>query len=132
MEQQQLVQKYQQIQQQMQQVQEFVQQVEQNIEELRNSQKAAKNLKDEEVGSEILVPIGSGVYAKGELKDNSELMVNVGGDSFDSVGINEAVEVVEGRIEEMQETQNELNSTLQDLEKQMNEIQQQLEQMRKE
>jgi len=65
-EQQQAMQQYQQIQQQLQQVQEFIEQVEDSVTEVTETVSAAEDLKNEEVGSEILVPIGSGAFVVGE------------------------------------------------------------------
>ncbi|MFB6145319.1 MAG: prefoldin subunit alpha [Candidatus Nanohaloarchaea archaeon] len=128
--QQQAIQQYQQIQQQLQQVQDYIDQVEQSIEQVNETSTAAKDLKDEEVGSEMLVPLGSGVFAVGELKDTEKVVVNVGGDAFEKKEIDQARGILSERIDELKDTREELQGTVDDLQEEMQSIQQHLQQAR--
>ncbi len=130
MNQQEQLQKYQQIQQQIEQVQDYVMQVEDNINEMEETAKAAKNIENEEVGSEILVPIGSGAFVVGELKETDKIVTNIGGEAFEKKTVGKAVEILEGRKEQLQETHDELQDTIEQLQAQMQEIQQHLQQAR--
>lgn len=128
---QQQMQQYQQIQQQMEQVEEFIEQVQENIEEMDETVDAINQLEDQEVGSEILVPIGSGVFVTGELKENSQVVANIGGEAFEKKDLDSAEKLIKGKKEEFEETKEELHSTMQELQTRMQEIQQQLQEQRK-
>lgn len=127
---QQQMQQYQQIQQQMQQVEEFIEQVQSNIEEMEGTLGAIGDLEDQEVGSEILVPIGSGVFVTGELKENDTVVTNIGGEAFEKKDLDSAENLIQNKKEEFEDTKEELHSTMQDLQGQMQQIQQQLQQQR--
>lgn len=127
---QQQVQKYQQIQQQIEQVQEFIQQVERNIDQMEETVEAVNDMENQEEGSEILAPIGSGVFAVAELKENSKVVTNIGGEAYQKKDLDTAENVLQKRLEEMKETQEQLNETVQELNQEMQQIQQQLQQKR--
>jgi len=122
------MQKYQQLQQQIQQIQEFIEQVEESVEEVETTVKAAKNLENQEIGSEILVPIGSGAFVVGELKENKKIVTNIGGEAFEKKETENAASLLKERKEELEETQEELQQTVTQLQGQMQEIQQELQQ----
>lgn len=129
-EQREAMQKYQQIQQQMEQVQEYIERVEENIQELDETREAVGDLEDQEIGSEILVPVGSGVFAVGELKENEKVVTDVGADSYEKKELEDAQELLGQRKSQMEDTRDELTETIQDLQEEMQELQQKLQQAR--
>ena len=70
-------------------------------------------LKNVKSGTEILVPISSGIYAKGEIKDNSHLIVNVGANITVSKNLDDTRKIVETQAEEMKELQKQALEELQ-------------------
>src|SRR3989338_3679037 len=70
-------------------------------------------LKNVKPGTEILVPISSGIYAKGEIKDNSHLIVNVGANITVSKNLDDTRKIVETQAEEMKELQKQALEELQ-------------------
>lgn len=52
-------------------------------------------------GSEILVPVNSGIFARAELKDNKELVVNVGSDICVVKTVDEAKALLDNRLREV-------------------------------
>ncbi|PSH00208.1 MAG: prefoldin subunit alpha [Nanohaloarchaea archaeon SW_4_43_9] len=127
---QQQMQQYQQIQQQMEEVEDFIEQVQGNIEEMDETMKAINQLEDQETGSEILVPIGSGVFVTGELKENDKVVANIGGEAFEKKDLDSAENLIQKKRDEFEDTKEELHSTMQELQQQMQQIQQQIQQQR--
>jgi prefoldin alpha subunit len=64
--------------QQIKQVQQQIQALDNRLMELNIVEQSLDDLGEVKTGTEILVPISSGIFAKAELKDNKDLMVNVG------------------------------------------------------
>ncbi|MBW2999678.1 prefoldin subunit alpha [Candidatus Woesearchaeota archaeon] len=64
--------------QQIKQVQQQIQALDNRLMELNVVEQSLDDLGEVKTGTEILVPISSGIFAKAELKDNKDLMVNVG------------------------------------------------------
>tara|TARA_Y100000034_G_C6855813_1_gene388905 strand:- start:152 stop:535 length:384 start_codon:yes stop_codon:yes gene_type:complete len=96
---QQKIAQFQALQQHLEQIQEHIQLLHQQNAELENSKEALAELQQEKVNSQILAPIANGIFVKGELKDNRELLVNVGGD----VVVEKKVKEVIGLLEEQQQ-----------------------------
>jgi prefoldin alpha subunit len=69
---------FQQLQQQLIQKEKELEQYHQQIVELNISINAVKKLEKEVIGNEVLVPIANGIFFKAELKNNQNLIVNVG------------------------------------------------------
>ncbi len=52
-------------------------------------------------GKEIFVPISSGIFAKAEIKDTSELLVNVGASAVVKKDITSTKKLIQNQIDEM-------------------------------
>jgi len=59
------------------QTQQQVATINSQLVDLVSTTKSLDDLKNVKSGTEILVPVSSGVYVKGEIKDNENLIVNV-------------------------------------------------------
>src|SRR3989344_2380159 len=66
------------VQQQLQQLTGHVEQINQQAAELEISINAIKELEKTPLQTEFLAPLANGIFVKGELKNNSNLIVNVG------------------------------------------------------
>lgn len=66
------------VQQQLQQLTEHVEQMNQQSAELEISINAIQEIEKTPLNNEFLAPLANGIFVKGELKDNSTLIVNVG------------------------------------------------------
>jgi prefoldin alpha subunit len=129
-EKQQLQEKYMQMQlmeQQMQQVQKQLKLIEQQMQELTLTEQALNDLKNAKIGSEILVPIASGIFVKAELKDNKELAVNVGADTVVKKSIEEAKELIINQVEEITKIQEDLTGNMEKLQLSAQSIQKELQ-----
>jgi len=83
--------------------------------DLMGTIQSLEDLKNVREGTEILIPISSGVYAKARINDTSNLVVNVGADVTVSKSIDETKAVVERQAEELEKIQNQVLTELQRL-----------------
>ncbi len=117
-EKQQLQEKYMQMQlieQQMQQIQKQLKLIEQQMQELILTEQALDDLKNTKTGTEILVPLASGIFVKAELKDNKELAVNVGADTVVKKDVGEAKKLITNQLEEITKIQQDLTENMEKL-----------------
>lgn len=70
---------FQAIDQKLQQAQQNLQQYDEHIAEMQKIKENLDDLKKVKAGTEIMVPVSSGIFVKAEMKNSDELMVNVGG-----------------------------------------------------
>jgi prefoldin alpha subunit len=102
--------KFRMFEQQIQLVQEQIQAVEQGIMDLNNLNIGL----DELIGkadSEILAPIGRGIYAKAKLMSET-LLVDVGGGNFVKKTIPDTKKILDNQIKKLEEIKKELNSAM--------------------
>jgi prefoldin alpha subunit len=92
--------------------------IEKQIEEIemkRNEMLIVKQSMSElkgQTGKEILVPIGSGVFLKGQLNDDKSILVEVGANVIAEKTINQADELIEQQLEEIEKLQNKMRGEL--------------------
>lgn len=92
---------------QIKQVQGQIEQVEGQIGEIEYVQQSLRDLKDVGVGSELFVPLSSGIFVKAELKDNAFVLVNVGAGAVVKKSIEEASEILEHQAIELRTLEEE-------------------------
>ena len=66
-------------------------------------------------GKEIFVPLSSGIFAKADIKDTSELLVNVGAGVVVKKDIVSAKKLIQNQIEEIQKIQKQMINELEKL-----------------
>ena len=88
-----------------------------------------EDIKKAKPKTEILVPLSSGIYAKAELKDNKNFIVNVGSNVTTIKDIDSTKKLIETQIDEIKKLQERLVNELQNntskaamLEEQINKI----------
>ncbi len=120
------------IQQQVAQTQKQLQQLSTQKEEIGGVQQNLSDLGNVEVGSDLLVPVCSGVFAKAKLSDNKELIVNVG----NNVTVKKTVPEVKGMIakqtEEVGKMEEKMKGQMEKLAEKAGEIEKELQGMIKE
>lgn len=109
--------------QQLQQVLKQLQVLEQQMLELETTKEAIEEIGKTEVGEEMFVPINAGIFAKGSLKSNKELLVNVGSNVAVSKTIPEAKGLIEEQIKEIDTFYTDLTTNQQKLTAKMEELQ---------
>lgn len=98
--------------QQIKQIQQQLVLLEQQISDLTILEESLNEIKKVELNSEILAPLGAGVFIKASIKDNKEVLMNVGSNINVKKKIPDAIEIVKAQKEELQniirQTENEL------------------------
>ncbi|MBN1785579.1 MAG: prefoldin subunit alpha [Candidatus Methanofastidiosa archaeon] len=82
-----------------------------HIRELMVARDTVKSIKDAKEGQEVLFPVGGGSYTFGKITDNSSVIINIGSDVAAKQGIDKAITMLEGRIEEMKGLLNKTSSS---------------------
>ena len=96
---------FQTVQEQLQQLTEHVQQMNQQAAELEISINAIKELEKTPLNNEFLAPIANGIFVKGELKENSKLIINVGSNVTVERAPSEVIELLhKQRVEVVEQT----------------------------
>jgi prefoldin alpha subunit len=97
--------------------------------DLSLTNQSLEDIKKLQSGTEILVPLSSGIYAKAQLKDNKNFIVNVGSNTTVTKDVNSTKKLIETQIDEIKKLQEEMVNELQNntskaaaLEQEMNEI----------
>ena len=127
-------QKYMEIQmqyQQLQQIEKQIQMLQQQIQEVITTKDALKNISGTEVGKEILLPITSGIFLKGELKDNTELIINVGSGVATPKSFQEADALLNTQLTELENFHKELDDNKTKLTQQIETFQAEIQEMMK-
>lgn len=101
------------IEEQMKEIHKQAQVVEQQLMELMATTQSLEDFKKTDKGDEVLVPISSGIFAKAELKDNKEFLVNVGADTVVVKDIDSTKRLMEKQVEEMRELHAKINMQMQ-------------------
>ena len=107
---------YQVLDQRIKQLQKQLELIMQQIMEANSTSRSLEDFKGIKEGTEILVPLTSGIFARACLKDSSELLVNVGAGTVVAKDISSAKKLISGQVEEMQKVQQKMSD---DLEKMM-------------
>ena len=116
--QQEQMQKYmqlQQIDQNMKQLQKQIMMLDEQHQELNITKQALEDIKNTKPGAEILAPISGGIFIQGQLKDNKDVKINVGGNTVVKKSIPEAKKLIQKQIEEIKKIHQNMLSNLQDL-----------------
>ena len=103
------------LQQQVEQITDYVEKLQGQQKELDNSIEALAELQKTKVNTEILAPIANGVFLKAELKDNQNLVVNVGAEVTVEKTIAEVLRLLEEQKGKITENLAEAESVLKEL-----------------
>lgn len=97
------------------QTQQQVATINSQLVDLVSTTKSLDDLKNVKSGTEILVPVSSGVYVKGEIKDNENLIVNVGANITVKKNMEDTKKIIEKQVDEMKKLQKQTIEELQHL-----------------
>ncbi|HLD15679.1 MAG TPA: prefoldin subunit alpha [Candidatus Nanoarchaeia archaeon] len=87
--------------QQLKQFQQQLQILRQQLNELSNLDEHLNEIDKVKEGSKIMAPLGAGVFVKAEIKDNKNVLMNVGAKTLTAKPINEAKEIVGVQVKEL-------------------------------
>ena len=100
---------------QMKEVQKKAETVQQQILELSATAQSLDDFNKVEEGTEILVPISSGIFTKASIKENKEFLVNIGADTVVTKNSPDTKKLIEDQITEMQALHAKINIQMQKL-----------------
>ena len=99
--------------QQIKQTQQQLGLLEQQIAELAGLEENLDEIEKVKTDSEIFAPLGQGVFIKASIKDNKEVLMNVGPNIHVKKKIPEAIEVIKAQKEELQNITKQIENSLQ-------------------
>ena len=108
---------FQMIQEQLKQGQQQLKLFEEQLHELANTKDALTNLKTTEAGTEILVPMSSGIFIKAKLDDNEKVNINVGANVAVQKNVEDAKKLIEEQESEIRNVQLQLINQFQQVQK---------------
>ena len=120
---------YQMVQQQVGQVQKKIEQLREQKGSIEGLQQNLNDLKGVEKGSEILVPVCSGIFAKASLLESNELLVNVGNNVVVGRTLAEVKDMLSKQSSEISRMDDHMVSYLQKLSEKAAKIEKELEAM---
>jgi len=88
---------------QMKQIQKQITMLDEQLVELNNTIQALDDFNKTAIGANILVPLSPGVFANAELKDNKELLVNVGSNIVVKKNVDETKELLKKRLDNIKQ-----------------------------
>ena len=88
--------------------------LENQLMELVSTNQSLEEMKKIKTGTEILVPLSSGIYVKAELKENSNFIVNVGSSIALGKDLHSTKKIIEDQILEIRNMQKNLSAELQE------------------
>ncbi|MCX6706922.1 MAG: prefoldin subunit alpha [Candidatus Woesearchaeota archaeon] len=117
--------------QQIKQAQKQIELVENQVTELEAINQSLQEFSTTSAGTEILMPLSGGVFAKAELKDNKNLIVNVGAGTAVTKSVPDTEKLVTNQMNELLKVRDELLFQLQQHVNKAQNIQQELERLSK-
>ena len=121
---QELYMKMQQLGMQMQNIHQQLQAVDQQIQDILATEDALIDLEKTPIGTEILVPIATGIFARAKLEDNKDVLINVGASVNSEKPIKDTVSMVKNQLSELESIRLELASNLEEVNNELSRLQQ--------
>jgi len=97
------------------QMQQQAEAVESQLGELMSTYQALEELKDIKPGTQMLVPISSGIFAKAEIKEAENLLVNVGSDTVVGKDLASTKALITAQLGELKEFHGKMHTEMQKL-----------------
>ena len=93
--------------------------LEKQIAELQTCQISLDEIKNSKKDSEILAPVSSGIFIKGKLENNSEVLIDIGSKTLCRKNVDEAKKIIQSKLDKALEVHekliNEVNKVAQNL-----------------
>ena len=100
------------LQQQLREIEQQLGQIENKKMEFELIKNSLSDIKDKK-GNEILVPLGSGVLAKADIKDDQKVLVNIGAGVTVERSIEDAKEIIDSQLGELEKAGEMLQKEIQ-------------------
>ena len=120
---------FQMLQQQLQQAQKQLKLFEEQLHELAHTKEALDELKGTGVGTELLVPMSSGIFIKAKLDNNEHVNINVGANVAVQKNITEAKKLIEEQETEIRQVQLQMINQFQKVAKNAETLESQMQEL---
>jgi prefoldin alpha subunit len=97
---------------QIKQLQQILENVEAQLNEVKNTKENLEDFKKLQGNEEVLFPLANGIFAKGQLTDNSMLRMNVGNNVVVEKNVDEAIAIMNTQYTEIEQYRGELQKQL--------------------
>ena len=81
-----------------------------------------ENLSNADTGSEVLLPIGGGVFIGATAKNTSKVLMDIGGDLVTEKTPEDVIKKIDERLENLEKTQEKMNEMMQNLQNEAAEV----------
>lgn len=90
--------------------------------EMRQTVETLEEIKKTEQGKEVLIPLGTGSFAKATLKDNANVIIGVGADFSIEREVDEAKAIVDKRIQDLESAVKSTQERVQEISARLEEL----------
>ena len=96
--------------------------IDNQIKEVLVTKKALLDFKKLEKGRESLISLANGIFVKGEVKDNSTLLVNVGADVVVEKSVDDTISLMDSQLDELEQYKSAIITSMDQLTLKVKEI----------
>lgn len=104
-----------------------VQAFEAQLGELDNVRNALAEISHAEIGRELFAPLSGGIFIKAELKDNQDLLVNVGGNTCVKKTVPDTIKMIDDQINEITDYKEQIKLKVHEIVSRMRKIEAEME-----
>ncbi len=90
-------------------------QISMQVQELEYTQNTIKDLKNAKKGTEMMIPIGTGMYVKGKIESVDDIITAIGGNVAVGKTLDEVKEIINDRMKRMKELEVQIDSELENI-----------------
>ena len=112
---------------QMQAIQQHFVKVDESLQELNATENALSEISEVKIGSEILVPMASGIFLKAKLQENSEVLINSGSSVVVQKSIKDAKSLIQSQERELIDFKDNLQEQMEEIHSRMEHIRKKVE-----
>ena len=117
------------LEQQIKQIQEQIQLVDNQVMEIKVVQKNLKDVSGIKEGTEILVPVANGIFARGTIGKSEKLLVNVGSNIIVNKTVKQTEELLDKQITEISNLREELVGNYTSVDKSISQMESELKKL---
>ncbi len=90
-------------------------QISMQVQELEYTQNTIKDLKNAKKGTEMMIPIGTGMYVKGKIESVDDIITAIGGNVAVGKTLDDVKEIINERLKKMKELELQIDSELKNI-----------------
>ncbi len=90
-------------------------QISMQVQELEYTKNTIKDLKNAKKGTEMMIPIGTGMYVKGKIESVDDIITAIGGNVAVGKTLDDVKEIIDERMKRMKELETQIDSELENI-----------------